>query len=429
MTEKGRVIYEQGRWTQRVMAAAYIFLSFFTFYCECYKLPVSVKYYINLIIAFWAVAAFFINPRFKEMTFCFKNYIVYALPFLLIWMWSVGIWISDFQTLDYIIRGSKNIIYMFTNIAYVCAAYYLFGNRAVYYTFYSMLIANIVVVFQAGMSWGFGRLLSEYIKLLTSFATVTGDAIGSLELHGIVHGWGLFFVYFLMNRKKPLKKRIFYILASFLFFTVAFKRIGIIGAMLALAFGVLYNRISDGGRRVLTAVTAIAITLTAFTYIVTIKTGAFETLSQELGINLMGRDKILEAYDEYYEISPAFTGHGIRFVFNHGQTTGGYASLHNVFVEHYIELGFIGWFVWIIYDTFFRVRYFEKNYGGRAAAFLYASVIYTFMTYATDNTYFYFTINVIFRLLSMDWCYENRDPNAEEAAAKPLSRIKRLLGG
>ncbi len=429
MTEKGRVIYEQGQWIPRLMAVTYIILSFLSFYSECYKLPVGVKYFVNLIIAFWAAAAFFISPRFKEMTFCFKTFIIYALPFLFFWMWSVGIWVSDFQTVDYIIRGSKNVIYMFTNIAYVCAAYYLFGHKAIYYTFYAMFIANIIVFFEAGLNWGFGRLLSEYITLVTSFANVTGEAIGSLEIHGMVHGWGLFLIYFIMNWEKPSWKHILYILTAFFFFTLAFKRIGIIGAAMALVLGMIYRRIGDGGRRGMTTLTAVIITVVAFAYIVAIKTGTFEILSQEYGINLMGRDEILEAYDEYYEISPAFAGHGIRFVFNHGQTTGGYSSLHNVFVEHYIELGFIGWFVWMIYDTFFRLKYFERNYGTRSAVFLYASTIFIFMTYATDNTYFYFVINVIFRLLSMAWCYENKDPAVEESVVEPYSWINRLLGG
>lgn len=399
--------YERHSPLELVSALAYIFLTFFTFYCECYKLPVGVKYFINIIIAAWAAAAFLINPKFKRMKFCLRFFVMYYLPFVFFWVWSMGIWLSDFQTTDYIIRGSKNIFYMFTTIAYICAAFYLFGKKAVDYTFYSMAAANLLCFVKVGLNNGFGNLLSEYAELITSFANVTGETISKLELHTIVLGWGVYVIYFILHWEKPHWKSALKFLTALFFFTLSLKRVGVAGVAAALLIGIIFRLFSNENRRRMIIIVSAAVIGLAFAYVVLIKTGVYNDFAEHFGINLMGRDKIMAAYDKYYEISPAFMGRGIRFVFNHGQTTGGYASLHNVFVEHYIELGFFGWFVWMIYDVYFRCRWVGKNFGYAAAEFLLASIVYAFITYATDNSYFYFSISAVYRLLSMSWCFES----------------------
>lgn len=49
----------QSRWIRYGSVALYILLSFLSFYCACYKLPVGLKYGINLVVFAWACAAFF----------------------------------------------------------------------------------------------------------------------------------------------------------------------------------------------------------------------------------------------------------------------------------------------------------------------------------------------------------------------------------
>lgn len=40
----------------------YIALTFLSFYCACYRLPVAVKYGINLLVFGWACIDFMIRP-------------------------------------------------------------------------------------------------------------------------------------------------------------------------------------------------------------------------------------------------------------------------------------------------------------------------------------------------------------------------------
>ena len=59
----------QSRWIRYGSVALYILLSFLSFYCACYKLPVGLKYGINLVVFAWACAAFFVSPQFEHALF------------------------------------------------------------------------------------------------------------------------------------------------------------------------------------------------------------------------------------------------------------------------------------------------------------------------------------------------------------------------
>jgi len=167
-------------------AALYILLSFISFYCACYRLPVSIKYAINFVVLGWACLVFFIRPQFDRALFCLRMLAIFFFPYLLFWMCSVGIWISEFQTFSYILRGSLNIFYMFTNILYVCGAFYLFDSDVMFYTVVGMAMANSLVALQTAASFGIGTFIAEYIRLLATFADDTGGAMRTMELHDMV---------------------------------------------------------------------------------------------------------------------------------------------------------------------------------------------------------------------------------------------------
>ena len=91
---------------------------------------------------------------------------------------------------------------MVTNSLYLCAAVYLFEEETVNYTLIGMVIANTLTFFQVGMRFGFPRLITEYLRLLITFADDTGDAIRQMELHDMVYGWGVMVIYYLIHKEK-----------------------------------------------------------------------------------------------------------------------------------------------------------------------------------------------------------------------------------
>ena len=81
-------------------------------------------------------------------------------------------------------------------------------------------------------------------------------------------------------------------------------------------------------------------------------------------------------------------------------------AVHNVYLETFIECGFWCYLIWMLYELSFRIRRIEKRYGVKPAAGLMAMNFYVFFTFLTDNTSFYYPINVMYRMTIMVWCYE-----------------------
>ncbi len=68
---------------------------------------------------------------------------------------------------------------------------------------------------------------------------------------------------------------------------------------------------------------------------------------------------------------------------------------HNDIMTHFIELGFWGFIYWLWSNTWYKVSAVKKKFGSRASGFMLLTVIYTFITYLTDNTFFYYSINIV----------------------------------
>lgn len=391
---------------ETLMAATYIFLSFLSFYCCCYRLPVGVKYAVNVLIMGWAVAAFMIKPRMEDMKFSMQFLLVNFAPYLMFWVLSLGLWIAGLQSSGYILRGSLNIIYMFTNIAYVCAAFYLLGQRAVYYTFVSMTLANTMILLRVAAQCGVGELISEYVVLLVSFANTTGSVVQRMELHDMVFGWGPYMLYFLLPRKEKRWVRLLCLAIAGLYFTISMKRIAAMAIVLALVAGWLYGRIKEKWQRTAVLFLFLVVCVGAYVYISMVHDGSFFRLAGELGIDLMGRKTIYSSAENMYETSPFYIGKGIRYMWEYGQNNEGFSSLHNVYMELFIELGFAGWVFWLFLELYYRNRFITKHFGPQAGVCLIAGIVYIFITYMTDNTLFQFPVNVTYRMVAIAWCHE-----------------------
>lgn len=416
-------------------AALYILLSFISFYCACYRLPVSIKYAINFVVLGWACLVFFIRPQFDRALFCLRMLAIFFFPYLLFWMCSVGIWISEFQTFSYILRGSLNIFYMFTNILYVCGAFYLFDSDVMFYTVVGMAMANSLVALQTAASFGIGTFIAEYIRLLATFADDTGGAMRTMELHDMVYGWGACVIFYFIHKGKSKWKWFICFFFSMLYFTMGFKRIAVPAVAAAV---MLYYALYHFKPKHLHAISTLAALLMAsaiFFYLYLIKSGIFVEMANELGINLMYRDILYTYFSNFYELAPTFFGKGVRWIYNYTTTDPSYhlatTAVHNVYMELYIEVGFWCWWIWLLYELAFRVHRIDERYGDKPAYAFMAMNFYVFFTYLTDNTSFYFAINILYRMALMQICYESMEQSgiafAERLSTDEIQDFRREI--
>lgn len=401
----------EGRLWKHGSAALYVALTFFSFYCACYRLPVAVKYAVNVLVIGWALMDFFIRPQFDRAVFCLRLFALFFFPYLLFWMWSVGIWISEFQTFSFILRGSLNVFYMLTNILYTSASVYLFDVDAMFYNVLGMTLANSLVATQVAASTGIGQFIREYFTLIFTFAGQTGGAMRLMELHDMVYGWGVCVIFYAIHREPHPGRRVFGLLVSILYFTMGFKRIAVPAAAAAILLYSFLNHFKPKHLRLLSTLAAVLVGSAAFFYLYLIQSGIFITMLHKLGISLMYRDVLYSYFSRFFKLSPAFLGRGIRFIYNYATNDPHYPlatpAVHNVYMELYIEIGFWCWWIWIFYELSFRVHRIEERYTAPSAYLLLAMNFYVFATYLTDNTSFYYPINVLYRLAVMIVCYES----------------------
>ena len=169
---------------------------------------------------------------------------------------------------------------------------------------------------------------------------------------------------------------------------------------------------------------------TLFGYLWLIKTGIFYDICEKYEIDLMFRDVLYKFYEDFYELTPTYLGRGVRFIYEYGSAVkeGSREALHNVYLETYIEVGFWCWIIWMYYDLNWRVRRVSDRYEMPPAAVLMGMNVYVFFTYLTDNTLYYYCINVVYRIAVMVWSLEReRDeaiPNASLMEIRELTKYR-----
>ncbi len=388
------------------LACIYVLASFVSFYSASYRLPVGIKYFINLLILGLTFVVFLIKPNFEKASFCLKFWLLFFAPYLLFWMWSMGIWIVDGQTIEFILRGSKNTLYMFTNIGFLCAAVYLFDTKSVFYSTLGMTAANTLVIIEVG-AHDIRQFIVQYFTLIRTFADDTGLLMRRMELHDLVFGWGAVLIFYCIHKEARLRTNVVMALMSAFFFTLAFKRIGILAVALAVVVFYIIQRLPESFARRSAVLVAIAAAGGLFYYLTLIKSGEFYVLAERYGINLMSRDKIFSYYEKFYSLTPDYLGRGIQWIYAYAEETKSKIdAIHNTYLQVFIETGFWCWFIWLAFELIYRVLRIGKSFGKNCMAAMMAMNIYVFITYISDNTLFYFPINVMYRMAVMVFCYE-----------------------
>lgn len=363
-------------------------------------LPVNLRYVMDMLVIFLAVLHFLVTADFKGMRFVLQMSCIWLVPLAGIEVISMIIWMVNCPETGFIVRGSINILCAVLNVLCIASAYYMFSEKTVWYTLGAMALTVTLVTADVMHRFGAVRVLTEYAQLLSTFAGNTGKAMEQLEMHDLMQGMGVFSMYCLFCMKDYRRYAAGFVVSAF-FFSVGLKRIDVIGIMIACGAGAFYNRLPEKGKRAFPCIMTVFIFLFAYGYLILIKRGMYTPLMERLGINTMSRDHIYEFYKDFYELSPSYTGKGVRYIFkiwsdyhNLGRGLVVEDMPHNEFMTYYIELGFWGFIFWLWCNTWYRIGFVRKRFGTESLPLLIMSIIYMFLTYATDNTFFYYSINI-----------------------------------
>lgn len=383
-------------------------------------LHVTFRHAFALVLFASATVMFLYKPNLARGVVAFKDACVYSIPLLVTTVVSLFIWFVQTVDVGVMSRGlSSSFIY--TNMLSFAlgsgALLYVFGNRGLAYNLIAILIANLLMILTIIAQNGIVAFFSEFITLLLTFADVTGEVIVQAEIHELAFCLGAYLIYMLY---KPRKSVVYFVLLflTLFCFLAALKRIAIIAIVVALLFGYLlkfiarFNRKTAGNLAIFFSVCVIALLVV---YIALIKGDAFALLEQ-IGINTSGRVQIYDAVDRFYEFHPGFLGNGIGFLtyqLNEFMAVG-VGAVHNDFLQHFIDLGFWGYIIWLASMTLIRVCYFGRKGNVENAIISFMLTLYLVVVSSTDNTMNYPLLTGVLAMLMMGNGYEDRVRSAEK---------------
>lgn len=360
------------------------------------------RYLFGMAIVALAMAAMLFHPRMRRLKTLGKGVLVLSASYAVTVLWSALIWIKEIAPLKTMTRGFFFPFYQVIGIFAAAATLYLFGKNGIWYCLLGMCLGNGIIVLLVVAKGGVGPFIEELILLLTTFGEITGAMMHETEVHDLTFAFGPFAV-LLALYPEPKKKGWWLACAVVGFFLlVGLKRIeiGAIGIAVALCF-LLKKMQSETARRVANLI-CVFVLLASFVYIIAIHGGLFDYL-ETMGMDTKGRDMLYRYVALKYEISPAFMGRGLGFSSEPWDLTGLIGpewrgvhqdAYHNEFVRMYVEVGFFGYIAWFIFYLPVRVNYLWKHGGQRAGVLALCYSIYCMITYATDNTLYYYYTNL-----------------------------------
>ena len=395
---------------------------------------ITFRHAFALVLFVSAFACFLFKPNIARGVSTLKATFVYCVPLIITILVSLFIWFVGQVDTAVISRGLSGAFVYNNMISFTLAAVaflYLFGEKGIWYNLLAILISNLLIIFTIILQNGIGVFFSEFIRLIITFAGDTGEVIVQAEIHELAFCIGAYLIYMLL---KPKKNIVFLILLgiSLFCFLAAFKRIGIIAIAVALCFGWLLNFIAKYKK---STAKNLAVIFTSFLvvilvgYVAIIKLDVF-TLLEKAGINTSGRVDIYNAVDKFYEFSPEFLGNGIGFLTYQLSTNMnvGVNSVHNDFLQYFIDLGFWGYILWIASMTLVRVCYFGKKGNAEGAIIAFALTVYLVIVSSTDNTINYPLLTTVLAIIMIGHGFDERVRNNEMKLFGYVSDINKGTG-
>ena len=380
---------------------------------------VTYRHVFALILFISAFLSFLLKPNIARGVASVKATFVYCTPLLVTIAASLFIWLVKQADMDIIFRGLSGAFLYNNMISFTLAAVaflYVFGEKGIWYNLLAMLISNTLMLLTIIAQNGIGRFFSEFVTLVVTFAGVTGDVIVQAEVHELAFCLGAYLIYMFVKTRKNILFFLMLALTLFCFLT-AFKRIGMIAIAVALGFGWLLKFVAKFKKdtaSTLAVAFSVILSLLLIGYVGIIKLDVFSLL-EELGIDTSGRVTIYNAVDKFYDFSLGFLGNGIGFLTYQLSTNMhvGVSSVHNDFLQYFIDLGFWGYVLWLVSMIPVRVCYFGRKGRVENGIFALALSIYLVIVSSTDNTMNFPLLTTVLAVIMIGHGFDDRVRDTE----------------
>ena len=400
---------------------------------ESLQLGIDLLYKVvfALVITFISAVFFLVKTDLPRARKLWRYLCILLLPHLVILVLSMPIWVFNVSPAEVVRRGAFAQVYSIALILAGAGMRYVFGEKGLWLNLSAMLAANLITIVAAIHANGFGAYWEELKTLVTSFGGEIGPIIAKAEINELTFALGLCLLFLVLNFREARRHRFFWIflaLTCFCYFS-GFKRIGLAAllvTMLAKLLLLLITREKNSRRGWIVAFAGL-VAVVSFVYICLVRGGLFDFLEREFGINTMGRRDLMEIVHDYYTIGPDYFGQGAGFVsrlFSDLPGTGITRALHNDVLALYIDMGFWGFWIWMIVFLPMRVWYVAKWQGVRGGTLCACYGLFIIATAITDNTIYYVYVTGAAAILTMGYRLDGAPPERRRASVSGVVKLE-----
>lgn len=351
-----------------------------------------------------AFLLFLIQADFNRVKVLGQYPLLLIVGIMVVYVLSVAVWIINLEQTMYIITGTQRLALQIINILVVLSAVYIFGSKAVDYSFYAACVMNGIVMIREALRFGLAKSALDFI-----YALKTGNQQGFMsmvELHVVTYTFGLFIFYYIFASKYPLKKRICYIAVATLFVFTGFKRIIFASIVIGILVGAFLFKVKNKKRFIL--LISIVLAVCSFAYVYIIRAGIFEHIMTTLNIDTKARVEMYNFVKDTYEFSPTYIGKGFDFVVRYlayvktlkiefvGHTL---TYIHNDILVRYIEMGFFPFCGWLYSVCIFLPMWLYKRFGEVCSALYCTANVFCFINYSVGNTNRAYEVRLVFAVI------------------------------
>lgn len=381
-------------------------------------MPFYIKYIIAIFwIAMWIIDIARSSKIEKKNVFAFKEYVI---PFILIGIWSLFVWIADRPSNfsgEYISRMIGNVIYLLLTFMCAMSGIHFFGKKTIKLSALAMGISVIFnlcyVIAEYGVSTFFNYLPNVFSTTDFEFGSRMYNFALALEVQDITIATGFYLIYFIFFDKEDSKKtKRRYILLMIFCAVIGFKRTVLVGLIIVCICLWLIKSKNIPLKNVI-GVFGIVFISVSFIYVVLIKLNIFEELALKFNIDTNGRVTIYGVLSNYYELSPLFIGNGFSYVDKAMYESIGFVA-HSVIIKMFAEIGMIPFFIWLYHYLIKMPNKILNKYGKNAGRVTLAVTIYLFITYFMENTMTLFCMQYSFLLMILFVSEEDKEDEANK---------------
>lgn len=366
------------------------------------------KFALAVVVILYA--SFCVGKREKTLKkICKRIRLLFLTPWILMLFYSCIIWATQKTETPYITRGISNFIANAIPILLGAALVIIYKERIV-------RIAIIGICMMAFTNYIAGIIVNGPSFVVQLFNINCEESIYRIykELHEIAYIAGLLLIYYFHKKDYRLNKG--WLISILAFFLFAWKRIGIMALTIALLFYVLLRHINKCGKKFNVVSCGVIAFAMSVLYVWMSASDELARVLHEYGINMMGRDVIYSYFRKFCDFSFTYPGRGIGFVsrqFNYltwedvGAMVALKQGLHNDLFSLYLEIGMMGFIAWVVYQLIYIPQKIREWSGIDCAVRCFTYIIFTFVTYTTDNTLRYFVYQMTLVILITVTCFES----------------------